>query len=88
MNARIHCVIRFSFFGPESRLCPAGLLLDRWHGRIKSDSMSDPSRTTMITIGMLRIIFPIIPVAIRSGAKATMVVRTEKITGRPTSVVP
>ena len=64
------------------------LFLERWAGRINRDSTSEPKSTTMTTSGMLRSSLPMTPLPMSRGPKATMVVRTEKITGRPTSMAP
>ena len=79
---------RFSFKGPDLLAAVLAALRSRCAGRINRDSTREAARTRMITTGILRIILPMVPLAIIKGQKATMVVRTENITGRPTSSVP
>ncbi len=60
----------------------------KWAGRISKHSIKEPSNTRMTTMGMLRMIFPMVPLPRRRGQKAATVVSTAKTTGRPTSRVP
>ena len=50
--------------------------------------MSETTNMAITTMGITRINFPMTPVTNMSGIKATIVVRTEKTTGTPTSKVP
>ena len=79
---------RFSRMPPEAQAAMPRRLCMRCDGKMKSDSTSDPSSTTMTTMGILRMKLPMTPPASSSGQKATMVVSTAKTTGRPTSSVP
>ncbi len=80
--------MRFSFSEFLSLRADACLDRDRCAGRISRASTREPSNTTITTMGILRMTFPMVPEPRSSGQKATTVVRTAKTTGRPTSIAP